>query len=80
MHCRVQPDLRSTVMNKFEKACIKGRILKLAMLKCTGTPASLAAKFEISERSVKRLIKEMREEGNPLRFDYLRISYVLDES
>jgi len=67
-------------MNKFERACIKGRILKLAQLKCTGTPAALAAKFEISERSVKRLIKEMREEGNPLRFDYIRISYVLDEN
>ena len=67
-------------MNKFERACIKGRILKLAILKCTGTPAALAEKFEISERSVKRLIKEMREEGNPLRFDYNRISYVLDEN
>lgn len=67
-------------MNKFEKACIKGRILKLAVLKCTGTPAALAAKFEISERSIKRLIKEMREEGTPLRFDYSRISYVLEEN
>ena len=67
-------------MNKFEKTCIKGRILKLASLKCTGTPADLAAKFEISERSVKRLIKEMREEGNLLRFDYARISYVIDEN
>jgi len=67
-------------MNKFEKTCIKGRILRLASLKCTGTPADLAAKFEISERSVKRLIKEMREEGNLLRFDYARISYVIDEN
>jgi DNA-binding Lrp family transcriptional regulator len=67
-------------MNKFEKACIKGRILKLAGLKCTGTPADLATKFEISERSVKRIIKEMREEGNSLRFDYARISYVTEEN
>ena len=67
-------------MNKFEKTCIKGRILRLASLKCTGTPADLAAKFEISERSVKRLIKEMREEGNLLRFDYARISYVIEEN
>lgn len=67
-------------MNKFEKACIKSRILKLASLKCTGTPGDLAIKFEISERSVKRIIKEMREEGSSLRFDYARISYVTKEN
>jgi DNA-binding Lrp family transcriptional regulator len=63
-------------MNKFEKACIKGRILKLARLKSTGTPAELAIKFEISERSVKRIIREMKEEGEVLRYDYFRMSYV----
>jgi biotin operon repressor len=66
-------------MNKFEKACIKLRILKLATLKCTGTPADMALKFEISERSVKRLIREIREEGCLIRYDYLRISYVVEE-
>jgi DNA-binding Lrp family transcriptional regulator len=65
-------------MNKFEKACIKKRILKLASLKCTGTPADLASKFEISERTVKRIIKEMRDEGSLIRFDYLRSSYVIE--
>jgi hypothetical protein len=67
-------------MNKFEKTCIKGRIQKLALLKATGTPAELAAKFDISERSVKRIISEMRNEGIDLRFDYVRISYVLREN
>jgi hypothetical protein len=66
-------------MNKFEKANIKGRILKLASLECTGTPGDLATKFEISERSVKRIIKEMREEGRSIRFDYARISYVIEK-
>jgi hypothetical protein len=67
-------------MNKTEKDCIKVRILKLASLKCTGTPAALAAIFEISERSIKRIIKEMREEGNNLRFDYSRVSYVIEDN
>jgi DNA-binding Lrp family transcriptional regulator len=67
-------------MKESERASIKVRILKLASLKCTGTPADLASKFEISERSVKRIIREMREEGNLLRFDYVRISYVIDEN
>jgi len=66
-------------MKKFDKACIKVRIHKLALLKGTGTPAALAAKFEISERSVKRIIGEMRNEGIDLRYDYIRISYVLSE-
>ena len=76
--CLIRPVFRFTYMNKSEKACIKGRILKLASLKCTGTPTGLATKFEISERSVKRIIKEMRDEGILIRFDYSRISYVID--
>jgi predicted DNA-binding transcriptional regulator YafY len=67
-------------MNKFEKTCIKTRIIKLASLRCTGTPADLAAKFEISERSVKRIIKEMREEGRNIRYDYGSVSYVTREN
>jgi DeoR/GlpR family transcriptional regulator of sugar metabolism len=66
-------------MNKSEKACIKERVLKLAKLKSTGTPADLALKFEISERTIKRIIREMRDEGAVLRYDYSRMSYVMDE-
>ena len=64
-------------MNKFEKACIKTRLIKLARLKSTGTPADLASKFEISERSIKRIIKELREEGESLKYDYNSMSYVI---
>jgi biotin operon repressor len=63
-------------MNRFEKDQIKERIIKLARLKSTGTPAELGERFEISERSVKRAIKEIREEGIDLRFDYVSVSYV----
>ena len=65
-------------MNKFDKACIKERIIRLAKLKCTGTPADLALKFEISDRSVKRIIREIKEEGINIRFDYNRMSYVIE--
>jgi DNA-binding Lrp family transcriptional regulator len=67
-------------MNKFERTCIKVRILKLVRMKSTGKPAELAAKFDISERSVKRIIREMKEEGNPITYDYLRSSYVIEEN
>ncbi len=63
-------------MNKFEKACIKERIIRLVKLKSTGTPSQLAQKFEISERSVKRIIRELKEEGEVTRFDHNSISYI----
>jgi DNA-binding Lrp family transcriptional regulator len=62
-------------MNKFEKACITERIIRLVKLKSTGTPSQLAQKFEISERSVKRIIRELKEDGIVTRFDHNRISY-----
>jgi transposase len=66
-------------MNKFQKETYKMRLLKLAMLKSTGAPAELALRFEISERSVKRIVKEIREEGTDLRYSQFRRSYVTDK-
>jgi transposase len=66
-------------MNKFQKETLKVRLLKLAMLKCTGAPAELALRFEISERSVKRIVREMREEGIDIRYSLSRRSYVTGE-
>ena len=66
-------------MNRFQKETLKLRLLKLAMLKSTGAPAELALRFEISERSVKRIVKEIREDGTDLRWSQLRRSYVTEE-
>ena len=67
------------IMNKFHKENLKVRLLKLAILKSTGAPADLALRFEISERSVKRIVKEIREEGVDIRYSQLRRSYVTDK-
>jgi predicted DNA-binding transcriptional regulator YafY len=67
-------------MNSFKKDCIKGRIIQLAKLRSTGTPAQLAMKFEISERSVKRIIRELREAGANIRYDYNCMSYIWSEN
>ena len=67
-------------MNKFEKACIKERLIKLCRLRSTGTPAQLASKFEISERTVKRLIRELKDEGMDLRYDHGSVSYVYEKN
>ena len=68
------------IMNKFQKETLKMRLLKLASLKSTGAPAELALRFEISERSIKRIVKELREEGTDLRYSQLRRSYVTEEN
>jgi len=67
-------------MNKFEKQVLKDRLLKLARLKSTGAPADLAFRFEISERSVKRMVREIREEGIDIRYSQSRGSYVTEEN
>jgi biotin operon repressor len=66
-------------MNKFQKEILKVRLLKLATLKSTGPPADLALRFEISERSVKRIVKELRDEGTEIRYSQSRGSYVTGE-
>jgi len=66
-------------MNKFQREALKRRLLKLAALKSTGAPSELALRFEISERSVKRIVREMREEGTNLTYSQLSRSYVTEE-
>jgi transposase len=70
--------IKLSVMNKFQKETLKKRLLKLAILKSTGAPSELALRFEISERSVKRMVRELREEGTYLTYSQSRRSYVTD--
>jgi hypothetical protein len=67
-------------MNKFRKEALKDRLLKLAALQSTGAPADLASRFEISERHVKRIIREIREDGTKIRYCQSIRSYVTDEN
>jgi biotin operon repressor len=67
------------IMNKFQKETIKVRLLKLVALKSTGPPSDLAFRFEISVRSVKRIVKEIRDEGIEIRYSQSRGSYVTEE-
>jgi hypothetical protein len=67
-------------MNKFQKETLKKRIVRLARMKSTGAPAELAFRLEISERSVKRFVKEIREEGTDIRYSQTRMSYVTEDN
>ena len=64
-------------MNKFEKDCVKTSIIKLASLRSTGSPSQLASRFGISERTIKRLIKELRDLGVDIYYEYSAVSYVI---
>jgi len=66
-------------MNKFQKETLKIRLLKLAALQSTGSPNELAFRFEISERSIKRIVSEIRETGIDIRYCKTRRSYVLEK-
>jgi hypothetical protein len=66
-------------MTRLERHNVKVRILRLASLECTGPPVALASMFGISDRSIKRLVREIREEGNNVRYCHKRRSYVIDK-
>jgi biotin operon repressor len=67
-------------MNNLDKKNFKIRLLKLALLKSTGTPADLAFRFGISDRSVKRIVSELRDEGVNIKYSKSSMTYLTDET
>ena len=67
-------------MNSTKRESKKARILKLAELKSTGTPAELGLQLEMSERSIKRLVMEMRQAGHNISYSPSRRSYVTENN
>lgn len=65
-------------MTRLERKNLKVRILRLADLKCTGSPADLASRFEISIRSIKRYVGEIRDDGHLIRYCPIRRTYVTE--
>jgi len=66
-------------MTRINRENLKVRILKLADLKSTGSPDELAFRFGISKRSVKRIVSEIRYNGQKIRYCPLRRSYVTEK-
>lgn len=68
--------LKTILMKLLE--CIN-RIMKLDQmirLEITGSPQELAAKFNISERQIYRLIDQMRSLGAEISYSQLKNSYI----
>ncbi|MFA9370903.1 MAG: HTH domain-containing protein [Labilibaculum antarcticum] len=53
-------------------------IKKLITIGSTGTPAELAQRLNISERSLSRLIKTLKENKNPITYSRTKRSYIID--
>lgn len=66
-------------MTRLEKEDMKVRILRLASLRSTGKPSELASKMGISERTIKRIIREIRNDGTDIWFHQGSGSYVTSE-
>jgi predicted DNA-binding transcriptional regulator YafY len=47
----------------------------LSQHKRTGTPKTLAKKLDISERTLQRMVQQLREQGCPILFNRCKGSY-----
>lgn len=65
-------------MARINRDSMKVRILRLADLQSTGSPSDLAGRLGISQRSVKRIVSEIRHDGQMIRYSPVRHSYVRD--
>ena len=64
-------------MRRIDRPVVKARILRLAGLQGTGSPAELAVRLDISVRSVKRLVGEIRYGGQEIWYCQSMKSYVM---
>ena len=65
-------------MTKTKRKQIIESILNLIRLRSAGTPADLADRFGISERSIKRMISELKREGYRIIFWHGGNTYILE--
>lgn len=66
-------------MARIDRENLKFRILRLADLKSTGSTSDLAFRLGISQRSVKRIVSEIREQGQEIKYCPVRRSYVREK-
>jgi len=64
-------------MTRDRRRIIKERLLRQIRMQTTGSPADLAGLLGIHERSVKRMVSELRDEGYNIVFWHAGNSYVL---
>jgi biotin operon repressor len=66
-------------MNRTHRFQVRDKIIRLARSMNTGSPSSLGHRLDLSPRTIKRIIREIRESGIDIRYDRNRESYVIAE-
>lgn len=66
-------------MKLFEQLRLLERLDQLIRLKATGTPAQLASRLEVSERTVYNLIDNLKQLGAEISYCKYRCSYQYDD-
>ncbi len=66
-------------MNYFEYTHKLETLKHLVERKQAGRPTNLAAKLCVSERTVLRMVQQLREHGYPIKFNRMRSSYEIDD-
>lgn len=66
-------------MNIFDDLMLLDRLDRLIRIKGTGTPGQLAARLEICERHLYRLIGQLRDTGLPIGYDKNKHTYYYKE-
>ncbi|MGD1845023.1 MAG: hypothetical protein ACFB10_06480 [Salibacteraceae bacterium] len=69
----------TTPVNLLEKMQLIERLDGLISRRCTGPPACLASRLNVSERNVYNLVKVMKEMGAPIFFCRYTNSYCYEE-
>lgn len=64
-------------MTRDRRNIIKERLLRRIRMQTTGSPADLAELLGIHERSVKRIVSELRDEGYNIVFWHAGNTYVI---
>jgi predicted DNA-binding transcriptional regulator YafY len=65
-------------MKFYEYQAKLDRIRELARTNATGSPKELARRIEVSERTLYRLVQNMRDQGIPLEYCRRTSTYYLD--
>ncbi len=64
---------------KFTQYAEKLETIKyLAQHKQTGTPQQLAKKLDVSERTVERMIQQLRDSNYPIKYNRFRYTYEVE--
>ncbi len=53
-------------------------IMYLVEKNATGTPIELSQKLQISEKTVRRMINHLRQEGSDIKYCRIKQSYILN--